>query len=204
MGTLQDREETPFGPGLKHYGVINPILNRFPREEAEGLIPDYLAAVPAAMRYLAEELGEKPFFGGSSPHYADFWAWHYVDNVGTLDGGVTLDRLGEPGQNLRTWYDALAALPAVAAYLQERPKPGTGQAGLPGSILATVAVPSQLPIVRLALGLDSLSSRLAQGTLSTAFNMTQGCLRQFLYRSASSGNRIPVRLRSLTEFPRRS
>uniref|UniRef100_A0A7S2LXF7 Glutathione transferase n=1 Tax=Zooxanthella nutricula TaxID=1333877 RepID=A0A7S2LXF7_9DINO len=148
---LGDTEETPFGSGFKHYHSINPMLNRLPKEEAEALIPAYVAALPGTLKYLAGELGGRRFFGGDAPHYADFQVWHYVDNMRTLDGGATLEALGEPGEVLQAWYDAVAALPGVAEYLASRPRLGTGQVGLEGSIHHAVAVPSELPVVREAL-----------------------------------------------------
>jgi len=151
---LQDTVETPFGHGYKNYHRINPILNWFPREEAEAQIPEYLAAAPATWRHLAGELGDRTFFGGVAPHYADFAVFHYLDNLCTLDGGATLAGLGSEGVALRKWYEAMCGLPAVSAYISERPQPGSGLVGKPGSIMATVAVPSELPAVKQALGIS--------------------------------------------------
>ena len=50
----------------------------------------------------------------------------------TLDGGALLAAQAQP---VRDWHAAMQGLPAVAAYLRERPQPGTGEVGRPGSLL---------------------------------------------------------------------
>lgn len=157
LATLGDRtrqERADAGsklPYLENYNIVNPILNWFSVEESEVQIPTFLTAVPEAMRYLVGELGSGPFFGGEAPDYGDFVVFHYVDNLVTLDGGATLQGLGDAGVGFRAWFDRMRSLPAVAAYLAERPQPGVAAVGRPGSIMATVAQPSELPVVKRAL-----------------------------------------------------
>eukprot|EP00929_Paragymnodinium_shiwhaense_P079489 TRINITY_DN41390_c0_g1_i2.p1 TRINITY_DN41390_c0_g1~~TRINITY_DN41390_c0_g1_i2.p1 ORF type:complete len:193 (+),score=46.73 TRINITY_DN41390_c0_g1_i2:301-879(+) len=150
---LQDEEDDGSGlyPRFKNYGCVNPLLNFFPREESEKRIPEYLSDVRAAVKYLAEELGDGPFFCGEAVTYADFGVFHYVDNIRTLDGGAAMDRLGDAGAKLRSWEQAMREIPAIAECLAERPQPGTGAVGKAGSIINTVAVPSELPVIKATL-----------------------------------------------------
>merc|ERR1740121_2993065 len=134
--------------------MINPILNFFPREKSEEMIPGFLQRAPATWRAFAGLLSAKggKFFGGAAPHIGDFHVFHYLDNLCTLDGGVTLRTLGdEQTASLQAWRAEMQSLPGVQEYLGSRPQPGTGAVGRPGSIMATVEVPADMPIVKEAL-----------------------------------------------------
>ena len=72
------------------------------------------------------------FFGGASPHYGDFFVYHFADLMCTLDGGATLDAQTPP---IVAWYKAMAALPSIAAYRAARAQPGDGSVGRPGSLM---------------------------------------------------------------------
>ena len=104
-----------------------------PEEDALKLIPTYLEGATSWMRNLETRIHEGgPFFGGASPHHGDFNTFHMVDQITTLDGGAALQQCGLPVQ---IWFASVASLPAVALYLNERPKAGTGLLGKPGSLI---------------------------------------------------------------------
>ena len=120
-------------PWEARVGACNPLLNMLPEEDALKLIPTYLEGATSWMRNLESRIHEGgPFFGGASPHHGDFNTFHMVDQITTLDGGAALQQCGLPVQ---IWFASVASLPAVALYLNERPKAGTGLLGKPGSLI---------------------------------------------------------------------
>ena len=68
--------------------------------------------------------------------------FHILNNICTLDGGAAL---AKTSSKLQQWYKAMESLPAVASYLETRPKAGSGEVGQPGSIISSYAVPSERP-----------------------------------------------------------
>ena len=90
---------------------INPICNVFDMAS-----PDFASAKekfmgnwPAASANLAALLGNCPFFGGDAPLYADFQAFHILDNTLQLDPSA----LGvQP--TLAAFYERMKALPKMA------------------------------------------------------------------------------------------
>jgi len=144
---LPDTKDTPAGDMSTNLNLINPILNYFPKEDAEKKIPGFFETAPKVFAYLEQELGGGKFYGGDAPHIGDFQLFHYVDNLRLLDGGVTVDKLPK----LKGWENSMRSLPAVAKHCAERPKSGTAEIGTPASIIATTAAPSTLPVVQEAL-----------------------------------------------------
>lgn len=129
-------EATPWDARI---GACNPLLNWLPEREATPLIPAYLAGAAGWFTELEERFhGGGVFFGGPSPHHGDFASFHVTDHICTLDGGALL---AAQAQRVRDWHAAMHALPAVAAYLRERPQPGTGEVGRPGSLIFEHARP---------------------------------------------------------------
>ena len=54
-------------------GLINPILNWLPEEDADKMLGPFLSKVPDMAAHLTKRLpDEGPFFGGASPHFAEF------------------------------------------------------------------------------------------------------------------------------------
>ena len=55
-----------------------------------------------------------------------------ANQITTLDGGESLMSCG---MKVQLWYHSVSFLPAVAEYLAVRPQAGTGDVGMPGSLL---------------------------------------------------------------------
>lgn len=117
---------------------INPICNVFETSSSNFAEKkrDFMGNWPNASANLAKQLGRAPFFGGDSPLYADFLAFHIFDNTLQLEP-TALD--AQP--TLTAFVARMRALPAIAEYLSERPQKGIGAGaggvGFPGSIMAT-------------------------------------------------------------------
>mmetsp|Transcript_7804 Transcript_7804/g.19348 ORF Transcript_7804/g.19348 Transcript_7804/m.19348 type:complete len:242 (+) Transcript_7804:55-780(+) len=144
LWALNDKRDGPFNsPDFVVAGLVNPLLNWFSAEDAAPKIPPHVAGFPAFFEYLAPLLDEEPgpFFGGAEPSYGDFQIFHIADNLSTLDGGATMTALEATQPALTAWYQAMLQLPAVADHLAARPKPGSGEVGRPGSLIATYTVP---------------------------------------------------------------
>ena len=127
----------PWAPNVPwdaRIGACNPLLNMLQEDEALPLIPGYLQGARAWMQGLAERIDESqaPFFGGSTPHHGDFASFHLANQITTLDGGESLMSCG---MKVQLWYHSVSFLPAVAEYLAVRPQAGTGDVGMPGSLL---------------------------------------------------------------------
>lgn len=90
-------------------------------------------------RRLEQKPADQLFFGGSEPHYGDFGLFASFTAALELlgrEGAMT----GRSGRWV-SWYDAMAALPAVAGYLEQRPP----SQGYPGSIAASHPEPAARP-----------------------------------------------------------
>jgi len=79
------------------------------------------------------------FFGGETPHYGEIQLFTVVDALRLVDPPLA----AKLGCKLRSWFDRIARLPAVAAYLAERPSCGPACHGKPGSIITKYADPAQ-------------------------------------------------------------
>eukprot|EP00927_Polykrikos_kofoidii_P071009 TRINITY_DN67351_c0_g1_i1.p1 TRINITY_DN67351_c0_g1~~TRINITY_DN67351_c0_g1_i1.p1 ORF type:complete len:269 (-),score=44.63 TRINITY_DN67351_c0_g1_i1:119-925(-) len=137
---------------------VQPMLSSYTQEQAEAILrrekPEgtvhgniadlpftYDEVLPAFQAWQARLRGE--FYGGDAPHYGDFALYHAFDSLRHLEPEVaaTLD-------GLVAWAARLETLPAMKAYLAERPplgmgsEPGPGCTGRPGSIYAKWAEPS--------------------------------------------------------------
>lgn len=142
LWALNDTRDAPFNsPDFILAGMVNPLLNWFPEEDAAPKIAPLVAGFPAFFAHVTPCLGEGPFFGGSEPNYGDFQIFHIVDNLCTLDGGATMTALESTQPALAMWHKAMLQLPAVAAHLAARPQPGSGEVGRSGSIIAKHKVP---------------------------------------------------------------
>mmetsp|Transcript_4317 Transcript_4317/g.5001 ORF Transcript_4317/g.5001 Transcript_4317/m.5001 type:complete len:249 (+) Transcript_4317:218-964(+) len=148
---IQDNSSTPFGDGYNSFGIIDPILNFFDRKTSLTKLGPYFKGLPKALIYLNQELGEGPYFGGSSPHYGDFAIFHLLDNIYQFDKGSTIDGLGEKAATLRKFYGLISELPAIKTYLQNRAKAGSGKVGSPGSIIHEFEFPYNSEDVKEAL-----------------------------------------------------
>lgn len=131
---------------------VQPMLSTYKQEQAEAILrgekPEgtvhgnvadlpfsYEEVQPGFQAWAAKLSGD--FYGGEAPHYGDFALYHAFDSLRHLQPEVAA---GLPG--LPAWAVRMEALPAMAAYLAERPPLGGGgdsgpkRAGLPDSIYA--------------------------------------------------------------------
>jgi glutathione S-transferase len=145
---LNDATDAPFNsPDFPRAGMVNPYLNWIPEEACADKIGPLIARFPAFFEHVAPLLAEAPagpFFGGAEPNFGDFQIFHVTNNLCLLDGGATLSALKATQPDIVAWYNAVLALPAVAAYLAARPQPGTGEIGRPGSLILKYTAPHEV------------------------------------------------------------
>jgi hypothetical protein len=67
---------------------------------------------------------------GSKPHYGDFALFH-ICNLTLLVEADSLDATPK----LKSWYNTMLNVPAVAAYIARRSGPSTEGFGVPGSYI---------------------------------------------------------------------
>lgn len=110
--------------------VINPIMNFWPvnTEAWQTNYVNFFNNLPRNLTILQEMLGDKQFYGGSSPHHGDFTVFHILDACVTVKGDC-LDAfpiMQEYGLRVRS-------IPAIDAYLRDRAPPHA--IGLCGSFM---------------------------------------------------------------------
>ena len=110
---------------------LNPLLNWFPKEEAQSKIKP---SVDAALKALGKFKLKGDYFGGKVPHYGEFGLWHNVDLLLKVEPNA----LSKLGKDWAAWYERIADNRDVKAFLQCRPKAGTGSVGKAGSMMATM------------------------------------------------------------------
>ena len=101
-------------------------------------LPPYSDVLPSLQSWEAR-LGDTPFFGGDMPHFGEFLLWNVIDSLRYADPPTA----AKLGCKLRSWFDRMAQLPAVDAYLQERPQAGPKAHGKPGSIITKYEKPAE-------------------------------------------------------------
>jgi len=89
-------------------------------------------------------LEDEPFFGGAAPGYGELGLFYLVEECLLLVPNL----LDDVGDNLKQWYSRVAALPGLAEHLTNRPQVGSGEYGMPGSILHS-GIPPELTNSRL-------------------------------------------------------
>ena len=112
--------------------AINPILNWFEynSDAWQGAYNEYFSNLPLWVGAAQKLLGDKHYFGGDKPHFADFAFLHICLN--TLE--VSPDALG-PFPSILTWVNKMKSIPSIAKYLEERPVPATPGWGRPNSLI---------------------------------------------------------------------
>jgi len=129
-----DGQDALFEVADKTLNRANPFLNRWPAEKFEGEEgTEFIALARTEMGKLESGLATA-FLSGETIGWVDFSLWHIIDNLRTLNPGVT-----EECPKLCTWYDKVRGLDGVAEYLAQRPKGGpfkTSSYGMPHSIMA--------------------------------------------------------------------
>jgi len=97
---------------------------------------EWFAATGEVLKDYAVRLGDKPFFAGAKPGYAECFVWHNLDNCFGIDKAAFAEYIGaEATAKLTAFYDRFAALDGVKEYLARRPKVW----GLPGSLAQPIA-----------------------------------------------------------------
>ena len=86
--------------------------------------PEYdkwFADTGEVLKDYAARLGDKPFFAGDKPGYAECYVWHNLDNCFGIDKAAFAEYLGEEAMGkLVGFYDRFAELDGVKEYLARR------------------------------------------------------------------------------------
>lgn len=115
---------------------IQPMMSTYPQETSEAIIrgekPEntmhgnigelpfsYSEILPCFKAWQHRLAGD--FYGGDAPHYGDFAMYHHFDTFRGLEPEIAADL-----KELHAWAARMEALPSLAKYLAERPKPGHG------------------------------------------------------------------------------
>lgn len=105
--------------------TINPLINCYTGSDFQRIHNAYFRQLPAQLEQLERMLhrttaatpGASPhFFGGTAPSHADFNAFHHLDNATTAEPDCV------ESDDLLEWMGRMRALPALGAYLDERPQ----------------------------------------------------------------------------------
>jgi prostaglandin-H2 D-isomerase / glutathione transferase len=110
--------------------MINPLLNFWPTE-TETWNNNYKAffdTLPKHLDTLSAMLGNRPFFGGTSPTHGDFAIFHVLDACSTMKPACI-----ESHSTLVQFMNTVSSLPAIRAYLDNRPP--ANDVGLCGSYI---------------------------------------------------------------------
>ena len=127
------------GDDTSRFGLLNPILNRDPVEDAkETAIRFEKEHLSRHLEYLQQEIGETndngPYVCGQQLTYVDFMVFHYLNNACTLYGRDTV--VGGSSSILETYYDTmLNDVPAVQTWLKQRSQAGCQQVGTKSSLI---------------------------------------------------------------------
>lgn len=100
--------------------AIEPIFNGF-KADAPAEVAAHFALFATRCEQLQRLLGSQPFFGGASPLWADFTAFHFWD----LSVAVRPEA-AKGLEAMAAWAGRMRAVPAVAAQLAARPPAGPG------------------------------------------------------------------------------
>ena len=103
--------------------TINPLINCYTGSDFERIHNAYFRQLPRQLQQLERMLQRTTspdatpcFFGGHAPTHADFNVFHHLDNACTAEPDcIEIDAL-------REWMGRMRALPALGAYLEERPQ----------------------------------------------------------------------------------
>ncbi len=112
--------------------LINPIVNWFPMDSEiwKKSHQSYFTSFPHWMQGAVLLLGDKSFFGGNEPHFADFAFFHICDQSLLVNTHAL-----EAFPTVLSWYQRIKALPTIASYLHTRPNANTVGWGRSGSFI---------------------------------------------------------------------
>lgn len=112
-----------------------PLLNWFKKEEVMGQkLDSYLETAKAKFVEYDDLLGKSdgPFFAGGTPGLGDFGTLHVYANTIALSSNFCEET--SLSDKFKTWVEKMRNLEGVKAYLDGRPKCGTGEIGAEGTI----------------------------------------------------------------------
>ncbi|CAK9106944.1 Hematopoietic prostaglandin D synthase (H-PGDS) (GST class-sigma) (Glutathione S-transferase) (Glutathione-dependent PGD synthase) (Glutathione-requiring prostaglandin D synthase) (Prostaglandin-H2 D-isomerase) [Durusdinium trenchii] len=102
--------------------TINPMINCYTGPEFEqvkrwyfGSLPQHLMNLEAQLEAATRSGGN--FYGGSTPSHGDFNVYHHLANARLVEPQCIPDTY-----QLVQWMELMESLPAMKAYLEERPK----------------------------------------------------------------------------------
>ena len=113
--------------------TVDPLFNLPPEMMAGFGVPPFekwLEDVVPVVKDLIAKLGDKPFFAGDKPGYAEAFIFHDLDNLFVIATPEITAAVGAAGMaKLKALYERFAALDGIKQYLAARPKVW----GMPGS-----------------------------------------------------------------------
>ena len=105
--------------------TINPLINCYTGGDYKRIHNAYFRQLPSQLQQLERMLhrasttttdGKPSFFGGDAPTHADFNVFHHLDNASTAEPDCV------ESNELLEWMGRMRGLPALKAYLDERPQ----------------------------------------------------------------------------------
>jgi len=97
--------------------TINPLINCFTGYHHQSVKFEYFRGLPRIFQNLERQLGDKKYFGGVEPNFADFQMLHYLLNI-----FLSEDDCFSRNPTLRRYTLEMSELPGVREYLESRPE----------------------------------------------------------------------------------
>jgi glutathione S-transferase len=76
-----------------------------------------LADLPRLLSFAETQLSDKPFIGGDKPQFGEFYLYHVLTMIKHLQADAI-----DAYPSLHAWLGRFSSIPAIAAYLEARPK----------------------------------------------------------------------------------
>jgi len=97
--------------------TINPLINCFTGYHHQSVKFEYFRGLPRIFENLERQLGDKKYFGGVEPNFADFQMLHYLLNI-----FLSEDDCFSRNPTIRRYTLEMSELPGVREYLESRPE----------------------------------------------------------------------------------